>query len=97
MSNTTTEGTVLDWIADHEVEHIALLQELVRQPSVPGLEYSAQDVVLRCLNTLGLDGRFEEIDTVTLSALPGFCNTGRDYENRPNVVARWKGMCGTRQ
>jgi acetylornithine deacetylase len=96
MRDTTVESAVLDWIVGHEAETVDLIRELVRQPSIPGLEYGAQQLVRRHLIDLGLAASFEEINSATLVALPGFSDTGRGYANRPNVVARWPGDGGGR-
>jgi acetylornithine deacetylase len=96
IGKADVERSVLDWLATHEADTIELLRELIRQPSVPGMEYGAQQVVLRQLTDLGLDAVCEEVDVATVSALPGYSETGRGYANRPSVVGRWPGTGGGR-
>lgn len=93
---TGVESAVLDWVVGHKAEAFELMRELVRQPSIPGLEYGVQQLVYHQLTDLGLATSFEEIDIPTLAALPGFSDTNRSYANRPNVVARWPGSGGGR-
>ena len=90
MQQAQIERQVLDWIADHKSEAVNLLRQLIRQPSIPGFEYGAQQVVLRQLKTLGLEVSSEQIDTAILRVLDGYSDTERDYAYRPNVVGRWR-------
>jgi acetylornithine deacetylase len=96
MQQVQIERQMLAWIADHKSEAVNLLRQLIRQPSIPGFEYGAQQVVLRQLKTLGLEVSSEQIDTAILRVLDGYSDTERDYAYRPNVVGRWRGAGGER-
>ena len=96
IGKADVERSVLDWLATHEADTIELLRELIRHPSIPGMEYGAQQVVLRQLTDLGLTAVCEEVDVATISALPGYSETDRDYANRPSVVGQWPGAGGGR-
>lgn len=79
---------------------LATAQELVRIPSVnhppTGDEYACQMVVARHLREIGLEPEVYYLDTVPgLREHPSFWH-GRDYSNRPNVVARRRGSGGGR-
>jgi acetylornithine deacetylase len=86
-----TEHAVADWLASHEADMIDLLRDLIQHPSIPGMEYGAQQVVHRWMTSLGLEVNCEEVDVSAISALRGYSETGRDYSNRPSVVGKWHG------
>lgn len=69
-------------------------QELVRIPSLPGEEQKAQLLVAAKLSEQNL-----EVDTVhskldELKDHPAFCDDGVSFEDRINVVGRWRGSAG---
>ncbi|HOQ98594.1 MAG TPA: ArgE/DapE family deacylase [Anaerolineae bacterium] len=90
------ERAVVDWLANHQAQMVVLLRKLIRQPSIPGQESSAQQIVLDHLLDLGLGARAEEINVAGLTALSGYSETGCSYAGRPNVVARQLGEGGGR-
>jgi acetylornithine deacetylase len=91
---------LLAHIAGLRPELIATAQELVRLPSInhppSGDEYQCQMAVARRFREMGLEPEVYRIDTVLgFAEHPSFW-PGRDYSNRPNVVARRKGLGGGR-
>ncbi|MBI4278668.1 MAG: ArgE/DapE family deacylase [Armatimonadetes bacterium] len=72
----------------HFAGHVALLQELVRQPSVLGNERSAQEV-LRChLRGMGLSAELWDVDAARLRGHPAYApGPALPYAGRPNLSA----------
>ena len=54
------EHAVVDWLASHEADMIVLLKNYPT-PSIPGMEYGAQQVVHRWMTSLGLEVNYEEV------------------------------------
>lgn len=84
------------YIQNHQADAVALLQALVREPSVQGNEAGVQQVVIKKLQDLGLtvdvwDPPFDE-----LSAHPYFVASRDTYAGSPNVVGVLKGTGGGR-
>jgi acetylornithine deacetylase len=72
-------------------ELVGFCQSLVRIPSLPGEEQKAQSVVAAKLQELNL-----EVDVVRsifdeLKDHPAFCDDGIAFDERINVVGRWRG------
>ncbi len=72
-------------------ELISFCQSLVQIPSLPGEEQKAQLFVAAKLRELNL-----EVDTVRsrldeLKDHPAFCDDGISFEERINVIGRWRG------
>jgi acetylornithine deacetylase len=67
-------------------EAVALLADLVREPSLLGAEASAQARVARVFHDLGLSVREFEIDEAALRDHPGFSPSLVSYAGRRNVV-----------
>lgn len=90
-AETDIERAVVAWLAAHRAEAVDLLCELIQQPSIPGFEFGAQQVVCRHLAGLGLDVTCGDVDEATVAPLPGYSPTGRSYAGRAWVAARWPG------
>lgn len=82
------------WFPSHEDELVSLLQELVRQPSVPGAEEGAQRIVARELSGLGANPELDTIDSAHLARLPGLGNLNQMLANRPIVFGTIRGRGG---
>src|SRR5690349_24784561 len=72
-------------------ELLDFCQSLVRIPSLPGEEQKAQAFVASKLRELNL-----EVDTVRsifdeLKDHPAFCDDGIAFDERINVIGRWRG------
>ncbi len=75
---------------------VALLQKLVRIPSVTGEEGEIQNFIADRLRGLGLEPDVWESDWEELKKHPEYVPVTRGYEGRPNVVAVIKGTGGGR-
>jgi acetylornithine deacetylase len=69
----------------------ATLQKLVSIPSVIGDEGQAQEFMRRTYEALGLDVKILYADRAKVSSHPAFCDTGKPFEGRPNVIGVLKG------
>lgn len=81
-------------IEKHRDEALALLQELVRIPSLEGAEKPCMDVLERELRAMSLDVDRWVPDDDELAAHPAFVPTGWSYAERPNVVGIYRGAGG---
>lgn len=83
-------------VEKHRADALALLQELVRIPSLEGEEKPCMDVLERQLLSMGLDVDRWIPDDDELAAHPAFVPTGFSYAERPNVVGVHRGAGGGR-
>ena len=81
-------------IESHRAEALALLQELVRIPSLEGAEKPCIDVLERQLRAMNLDVDRWTPDDDELAAHPAYVPTGWSYAERPNVVGIYRGAGG---
>ena len=81
-------------IEKHRDEALALLQELVRIPSLEGAEKPCMDVLERQLRAMNLQVDRWTPDDEELAAHPAFVPTGWSYAERPNVVGIVRGAGG---
>ena len=81
-----TEGEILAAVAAQRGEAVAFLQALVREPSLLGQEASAQALMKRHFEALGLDVRELVIDEALLREHPGYSPSIVAYEGRRNVI-----------
>ena len=99
MSNE--ESGIIEWIDSHREESIRFLQELVRIPSLTGEEGPAQEFMSQSLAEMGLEVESCVADMKALEGHPEFIpvdpeiNVG-NYEDRPNIVGRYRGTSGGR-
>lgn len=82
---------------DHAVEQLrdeglALLQELVRVPSLEGNEKPCQEIVAKHLRDMQLEVDMWTPVDAELEAHPAYVPTGKSYQERPNVVGVRRGM-----
>jgi acetylornithine deacetylase len=73
---------------------VALLQDLVRQPSMLGQERGAQEVISSKWQSLGLQSEMWQPRVEALAAHPAFAPVEWGYEGRPNVTAILKSPVG---
>jgi acetylornithine deacetylase len=73
---------------------IQFLQQMVTIPSVTGDEAAIQRFLADYLTKMGLTVDSWETDWEKLKQHPGYTPVDRGYENRPNIVATWKGAGG---
>ena len=72
-------------------EMIDVLQKLVSIPSVTGDEGKAQEFMRRNYEALGLDVRVLYANRAAVSSHPAFCDSGKPFEGRPNIIGILKG------
>ncbi len=73
---------------------IAFLQQMIAIPSVTGDEKRIQMFLSEYMTKLGLKVNMWESDWEALKKHPGYIPVERGYEDRPNIVATWKGSGG---
>lgn len=105
MSLPTVE-TILNTVDDHEQEIVAFTRDLLRIPTVNdppnGDEKKAQEFLARRLVDIGLEPDLFCLDQLEgLEQHPAYREGGsveipRDYRDRPDLVATWKGKGGGR-
>jgi acetylornithine deacetylase len=82
----------LEGAVDHlRSDMIHALQRLVSIPSVTGHEGQAQEFIRQNYEALGLDVRILCADRAKVSSHPVFCDSGKPYAGRPNIIGIWKG------
>lgn len=70
---------------------VAMLQKLVSIPSVTGQEGQAQEFIRRSYEALGLEVQVLCADRSKVSSHPAFCDSGKPYNGRPNIIGVLKG------
>jgi len=91
-----TNALVTDWIHAHADDLVASLAELVRIPSVVGLEADAQTWMTQHYAALGLDLDVFQPDKAALLNHPAFVDSEISFEGRNNVIGTLKGRGGGR-
>lgn len=94
--STVSRQEILSVIDANRDKAIAFLQKMVSIPSVTGDEAAIQDYLAKYMSGIGLDVDMWETDWEELKKHPGYRPVARGYENRPNIVATWKGAGGGR-
>ncbi|MFG1420736.1 ArgE/DapE family deacylase [Roseixanthobacter liquoris] len=87
---------LLDTIDANRDKAIAFLQKMITIPSVTGDEAAIQAFLNDYMTKIGLDVDMWETDWEELKKHPGYRPVDRGYENRPNIVATFKGAGGGR-
>jgi acetylornithine deacetylase len=75
-------------------EALALLQTLVRIPTLPGKEKGVQDVIAVRMIEMGLALDIWDPVDPELKTHPAYVPSDISYDGRPNVVGTWKGSGG---
>jgi len=81
-----TEGEILAAVAAQRDEAVGFLQQLIAEPSLLGQEQSAQALMKRRFQALGLDVRELVIDEAALKDHPGYSPSIVCYDGRVNVI-----------
>ena len=84
--NPLTESEIVAAVATQEAEAVALLSELVAQPSLLGDEMGAQAIMRREFAAYGLRVHEFAIDEARLRDHPGYSPSIIPYDGRHNVV-----------
>ena len=74
-----------------EEEMVSTLQKLVRIPSVIGDEGPAQKFLRQQYGALGLETSSVVADRTQVENHPAFCDSGKAFEGRPNILGIQKG------
>jgi len=82
---------IAEAIASHREEALALLQTLVRTPSLAGDEAACQEIVAARMHALGLQVDVWEPPDEELAAHPAYVPVDIPYAGRPNVVGVRRG------
>lgn len=69
-------------------------RDLIKIPSVTGDETEIQKVIAEHLKKMGLEVNVWDPDPSKMKDHPEYIDTGKDYEERPNVVGVYKGNGG---
>jgi acetylornithine deacetylase len=83
---------ISDTIDNLERHIVTFIQELVRTPSLPGEEKAVQDIIASKMQELNLVVDTIPIDKEILEQHSAFSDDGFPYENRLNLVGKWKGL-----
>lgn len=84
------------WIDDHREDLISFLQTILRIPSVTGEEAAIQEYLFGYTADLGAEVDKFVPSMEELKTHPAFVKSDLPYENRPNVVATFRGAGGGR-
>jgi len=87
---------IFDAVESQRQEALALLQQLVRTPSLEGDEKACQEIVADVYRNLQLEVDMWDPLDEELKAHPAYVPVGRSYINRPNVVGINRGVGGGR-
>ena len=93
MENKTIEvvGSAVDGLRN---EMIQTLQALARIPSVTGDEGRAQEFMCQQYEALGLENHLLVAERSKVETHRAFCNSGRPFDGRPNVIGVLQGDPG---
>jgi len=83
----------IDESRDHAID---LLRDMIKIPSVTGDEARIQKFLSDYMTKVGLNVDMWETNWEELKKHPGYRPVDRGYEDRPNIVATWKGTGGGR-
>jgi acetylornithine deacetylase len=86
----------IEAVERHRQEALALIQEMVRTPSLEGEEKKCQEIMARKMEDIGLDVDMWAPDDEELRAHQAYVPTGFSYKERPNVVGIYRGKGGGR-
>lgn len=92
--SSLAERSALDAVDRLGPRATALLQELVRIPSLTGDEEAVQQVVARVMQEIGLEVDVWEPDAADLAPYSEHVGEFETLAGRPNVVGKWSGSGG---
>lgn len=93
---TDHRQAIIDKVDESRDSAIEFLRQMISIPSVTGDEAAVQEFVADYMRKIGLDVDMWETDWDELKKHPGYRPVARGYENRPNIVATYKGSGGGR-
>ena len=88
--------TLRQAVSSRRQELIALIQSLVRTPSLPGEERAVQELMAAQLRSLGLETMVQPVVFDRMRNHPAFGDDGFSPYERVNVIGRWHGTGGGR-
>ena len=88
--------TLRQAVSSRRQELIALIQSLVRTPSLPGEERAVQELMAAQLRSLGLETMVQPVVFDRMHNHPAFGDDGFSPYERVNVIGRWHGTGGGR-
>lgn len=94
--STDHRQAIIDKVDENREYAIEFLRQMIAIPSVTGDEAAVQKFVSQHMEKIGLDVDMWETDWEELKKHPGYRPVARGYENRPNIVATYKGTGGGR-
>ncbi|MCT9000498.1 ArgE/DapE family deacylase [Chelativorans intermedius] len=94
--STDHRQAIIDKVEENRDYAIEFLRRMIAIPSVTGDEAAIQKFVAEHMRKIGLDVDMWETDWEELKKHPGYRPVARGYENRPNIVATYKGTGGGR-
>ena len=71
-------------------EIIAFIQQIIQSPSLANDEHEVQTIILKKLESLGLDAEKVPVHFNELKGHPAFNDDGYSPDSRYNVVGNWK-------
>jgi len=89
------DSAILEAVAAGRADMEALLEDLVRAPTVLGAEAPGQDRMRAAFAALGLDPVDVPLDPETLRASPAASPFSWDVEGKASVVAEWAPVDGS--
>ena len=95
-STTTMSHTIDSAVESLHDDLVALIQALVRTPSISGDERAVQRVVEDVYAKMGLEVERIVATRELLAAHPAFSDDGLGFTDRTSLVARWRGTGGGR-
>ena len=91
MKDIELQKKICDAADELKAEYVQTLQNLVRIPSLAGDEAEAQRFMADLYASAGLDVIQFEARVDKIRSHPAFIDTGKSYNNRPNVIGILKG------
>ena len=89
------ETKITDTVATLKNDMLNFISQLVQLPSLPGTEQEVQGVISRKLKSLGLEVDKFAVRLEELQVHPAFSDDGFPFDNRINVIGKWKGTAGS--
>ena len=85
------EAKIADAVATLKNDIVNFISKTVQMPSLPGSEKEVQAVISQKMASLGLDVDTFAVRPEELKVHPAFSDDGFPFDNRVNVIGKWKG------
>jgi acetylornithine deacetylase len=85
------EAKIADAVATLKNDIVNFISKTVQMPSLPGSEKEVQAVISQKMESLGLDVDTFAVRPEELKVHPAFSDDGFPFDNRVNVIGKWKG------